>query len=88
VADGNSTPDTGPNGAAMELGPDAFHESDAGCVVDCPECGSIVSLHRIVETGRCTGRPEADHTETTAEDQQVERSECSAGLSLELVRTF
>jgi hypothetical protein len=56
VADGNSTTETGANGAAMELGPDALHESDARYVVDCPECGSTVSLHRIVETGRCTGR--------------------------------
>jgi hypothetical protein len=87
MADDNSTAETQPDAARMELAPDGLHETEEGYAVDCPECGSTVSLHRIVETGRCTGTLDADHTETTGEDQQIQRPECTAELSLELVWT-
>ncbi|WP_336003420.1 hypothetical protein [Halorientalis halophila] len=80
----DSATDGGANAARMELGPDALHETDEGYVVDCPSCGSTVSLHQIVETGHCPGHLDADRTET-AEDQQLEDPGCTASLSLELV---
>lgn len=83
MADDSPTADT--DAARMELTPDGLHELDEGYAVDCPECGATVTLHRIVETGRCPGTIDADHTETTGEDRQIQQPECTAELSLELV---
>lgn len=87
MADHDSTAESDTDAARMELTPDGLHESAEGYALDCPECGSTVSVHRIVETGRCSGTLDADHTETTGEDRQIRDPECTAELSLELVWT-
>ncbi|WP_424020017.1 hypothetical protein ACOZ4N_20525 (plasmid) [Halorientalis pallida] len=46
---------------------------------------STASVHRIFETGRCTGTLDPAHTATTGEDRQLQPPECTAELSLELV---
>lgn len=71
--------------ARMLLEPDAIHEDDEGYALDCPECGSRVSLVQIVEEGRCDGYLEGDKSEVVDEGQQLKESQCSAELSLELV---
>lgn len=77
--------DSSENEARMELEPDALHEGDNGYSIDCPECGSTVSLARIVEVGRCTGHLESEETEVEGEDEQLQDPNCTAALSLELV---
>jgi hypothetical protein len=72
------------DGAGPGLTPDGFHESEAGYVLDCPECGSTASLRRIVEAGHSTEPVDADHTKTTSEDRVIRRPGCTAVLSLEL----
>ncbi len=71
--------------ARMELGPDAVHEGDEeGPYVDCPQCGSPVTLTQIIEEGRCTGTLESETAEVEADDDQIQQG-CNAELSLELV---
>jgi len=72
-------------GARMELGPDTVKTSDTGPSLDCPACGSPVSLTRIIEEGHCTGYLDADDAEVESEDERVRESGCTADLSLELV---
>lgn len=70
-------------GARMKLEPKAIHETDDGVHVDCPKCGSIVSIVQIVTQGRCTGYLDEETTETGSDTELQE--ECTAELSLELV---
>lgn len=76
--DDDATP---PGAAQMELGPDAFHEGEAGIYVDCPSCGSPAYLTDVAEVGRCTGYLGEDVDEEEAEDVG---GFCQAKLSLEL----
>lgn len=69
--------------ARMKVEPKAIHELDDGIYLDCPQCGSNVSIVQIVTEGRCTGQLEEDLTETESETQLQEG--CTAELSLELV---
>ena len=71
--------------ARMELEPDALHEGEDGYFLDCPECGSAVSLPQIIEEGRCSGALDADVTEVEGDDQQLQEPTCTAVLSLDLV---
>jgi len=82
--DGSSSEPNG-DGARMRLEPDAIHEGDDAYALDCPECGSTVSLVRIIETGRCTGHLESEATEVEGDDEQLQDPNCTAELSLELV---
>lgn len=82
MANDNSTVEA--DAARMELTPDGLQESREGYLIDCPECGSTVSLHRIVEAGRGTGQLDSHHTGTTTGDGQTKRPGCTAELSLEL----
>ena len=67
----------------MMLEPDAIHERDDGLYVDCPNCGSTVSLVQIINQGRCPGQLEEEMTE--AQDETRLQEGCGAELSLELV---
>lgn len=70
-------------GARMKLGPEAIHETDDGIYLDCPQCGSNVSIVQVVTEGRCTGRLEGEMAETESDTELQEG--CTAELSLELV---
>lgn len=69
----------------MELEPDAIHEGDGEAYIDCPQCGSPVTLTRIVQVGRCTGTLDAAAAEVEEDDQPIQETGCTAELSLELV---
>lgn len=71
--------------ARLVLEPDAVHEGDGGVSLDCPQCGSAVSVTRIIEEGHCSGWLDADSAEVQAEDTRLQEPECTADLSLELV---
>jgi len=71
--------------ARMELEPDALHERENGYFLDCPECGSPVSLIQVIEEGRCTGYLDADVTEGEGDDEELQEPPCTAVLSLDLV---
>ncbi len=71
--------------ARMELEPDALHEGENGYFLDCPECGSPVSLIQVIEEGRCTGFLDADVTEVEGDGEQLQEPACTAVLSLDLV---
>ncbi|MFB6179020.1 MAG: hypothetical protein ABEI77_04770 [Halorientalis sp.] len=71
--------------ARMDLTQDTVHESEDGYYLDCPECGSPVSIGRIVEIGRCSGTLDPDVTEVDAADQQLKEPECTAELTLQLI---
>jgi hypothetical protein len=80
------TSDQRPDGEArMELDPEAVHQQSDGYYLDCPECGSPVSLVQIIEVGRCTGSLDADETEVEGDDTELQDPQCTAALSLELV---
>lgn len=85
MSDDSSHPAESSNAARMQLDSDALHEGDGGYAIDCPECGSFVTLARIVETGRCPGSLDADVTEVEDDDEQLQEPGCTAELSLELV---
>lgn len=79
-----SPPDNGDSeGSRMKLEPKALHETDEGVSVDCPQCGSTVSIVQIVNEGRCTGQLDDEMAET--EDDTELQDGCTAELSLELV---
>ena len=85
MSDDASPADAGENEARMELESDALHESDSGYYLDCPECGSSVTVHRIVEDGRCSGTLDADVAEVEGDDEELQDPNCTAKLSLELI---
>ena len=68
--------------ARMELGPDAWHQTDDGFYVDCPECGSAATLSNVVAHGRCNGYLDDQEGETDLDEASMS---CTAKLSLELV---
>ena len=72
-----------PHGSRMQIGPDAIHEMDGGIYLDCPQCGSNVSIVQVVSEGRCTGQLD-DEIAETEDDTRIEGG-CNAKLSLELV---
>lgn len=74
----------GVKGARMELTPDTIHENEA-ISLDCPECGSTVTITQIIEDGHCSGTLDADQTEVVDDDEQLQEPGCTAELSLELV---
>lgn len=74
-----------PAGARMQLGPDAVHEGENEPQIDCPQCGSTVSLVHIIEEGRCPGTLGPEDAEVEDEVEQPQYGECNAKLSLELV---
>lgn len=74
---------TSEEGARMKLEPKAIHEVEDGIHVDCPKCGSTVSIVQLVNEGRCTGRLDGETTE--APDDTEPQEGCNAELSLELV---
>lgn len=71
------------DGARMQLEPDAVHESDNRIFLDCPQCGSNVSIVQVVSEGQCTGQLDGKMAET--EDDTELQEGCNAKLSLELV---
>lgn len=71
--------------ARIALEPDAVHEGDGEAYLDCPQCGSSVSLTRIIEDGHCSGRLDGDVVEVQEEDTQLQDPACTANLALELV---
>lgn len=73
---------TSTDGARMKLEPNAIHETDSGIYLDCPQCGSNVSVAQVVQEGRCTGALEDDMAET---EDETRLQDCTAKLSLELV---
>lgn len=79
-------PDTEiPDDAAfMTLEPDAIHEEEDGYSLDCPSCGTTVSLIQIIEDGHCPGYLEADDAEVEADGEQLEGPACTANLWLQL----
>lgn len=70
-------------GSRMTLGPDAIHETDDGIYLDCPQCGSNVSVAQVVTEGTCTGHLDDEVAET--EDDTELQEGCNANLSLDLV---
>lgn len=79
-----ATDDGGP--ARMRLEPKTVHEDDGGYALDCPECGSRVTLVQIVEEGRCDGYLTGEKSEGVDEEgQQLKEPGCTAELSLDLV---
>lgn len=74
------TDDTG--SARMKLERKAIHEQDDGIAIDCPKCGSLVTVTQIVNQGRCPGTLEEGDTETQGETKMPD---CNAKLALELV---
>lgn len=80
------SPDDGTAEAArMELTPDTVHEGDPDqeLTVDCPSCGTTVSISQIVYEGTCGGTLEGESVEAESGDAEV--GGCGADLSLELV---
>ena len=73
-----------PEGSRMMLEPKTIHETDDGVYLDCPQCGSNVSIVQIVTEGHCTGMLDGDIAETE-DDTQLQEEGCNAQLSLELV---
>lgn len=71
------------DGARMELEPDAVHETESGVFLDCPKCGSNISIVQVVSEGRCTGNLDDEVAET--EDDTTLQEGCNAELSLELI---
>lgn len=79
-----SPPENGDTeGSRMKLEPDSIHETDGGIYLDCPQCGSNVSVVQVVNEGRCTGQLDDELAET--EDDTELQEGCNAKLSLELV---
>ena len=72
-----------PRGSRMLVEPDSIHEMDGGLYFDCPQCGSNISVARIINKGRCSGQLDG-HAAETAADTDIE-NDCTAKLSLELV---
>ncbi|WP_225741160.1 hypothetical protein [Halorussus halophilus] len=70
--------------ARMELEPDAWHETEAGYYLDCPECGSPATLDNVIEKGRCNAYlgDQRDWMEVDVSDLS-----CTAKLRLELAYT-
>lgn len=71
--------------ARMVLEPKAVHEGDTEPYIDCPQCGSQVTITRIIEEGRCSGSLDEEDVEVEGEDQELQAGGCTAELSLELV---
>ena len=71
------------DGARMVLEPDTIHERAGALYIDCPSCGSNVSIEQIVTEGRCPGQLD-DEVAETADDTELDDG-CGAKLSLELV---
>ena len=76
-----SEDDAGEDVARMELEPDAWHETEEGYYLDCPECGSPATVDNIIEQGRCNAYlgDQRDWMEMDVSDLT-----CTAKLSLEL----
>jgi hypothetical protein len=74
-----------PSGARMTLEPDSFHEDDDGLSLDCPQCGTTVTVTRIIEEGHCPNYLDEDDVEVEENAGEIQRPGCSAELSLELV---
>lgn len=72
-----------PAGSRLMLEPKTIHERDDGVYLDCPQCGSNVSITRIITKGECSGQLEGEVAE--AEDDTQLQQDCNATLSLELV---
>lgn len=83
---GDNDTDADANGdlARMELEPDAWHETEEGYYLDCPQCGSPTSIDNIVEHGRCNAYL-GDQRDWM--DIDVSDLSCTAKLSLELAYT-
>ncbi len=67
--------------AYTELTPDAWHQTDEGYYIDCPECGSAASLMNVVTHGRCNGYLDQQEAETELDEEAFD---CTAKLWLEL----
>lgn len=71
--------------ARMVLEPKAVHEGKEEPYLDCPQCGSQVTLTQIIEEGRCSGYLNEEGVEVEGEDQPLQAEGCTAELTLELV---
>lgn len=71
------------HGSRMRLEPDAIHQGDGGVYIDCPQCGSNVSIARLITDGTCSGTVDGRMAETIDDTDVATR--CTANLSLELV---
>ncbi|MGQ4557152.1 hypothetical protein [Halobellus sp. GM3] len=83
----NETETNQQHSARMELDADTLHEGERGFYLDCPACGASVSMAQVIEEGHCSGVLDADETEVESDDTQLQGTECTAKLSLELVWT-
>lgn len=85
MSESSSDPPDESDAARLVLEPDAVHEGDGEIYLDCPQCGSSVSVTRIIEEGHCPGWIDAEEAETQNEDTKLQEPRCTAELSLELV---
>ncbi|ELZ19909.1 hypothetical protein C475_21464 [Halosimplex carlsbadense 2-9-1] len=81
-ADGDSD---ATSGARMTLGPDAILETEDGNALDCPACGTTVTVMQVIEDGHCPNYLDEDDVEVDENAGQVQGPECTAELSLELL---
>jgi len=81
-ADGDSD---ATSGARMTLGPDAILRDEDGIALDCPACGTTVTVMQVIENGHCPNYLDEDDVEVEENAGRVRGPECSAELSLELV---
>lgn len=72
------------DGARMMLEPNTVHDEGGEPAIDCPQCGSTVSLTQVIQEGRCTGQPGGEASESE-DGEQLQEGGCTAELSLELV---
>lgn len=85
----SETPDEPPESelARMTLSSDALHEGEEGYYLDCPNCGSSVTMMQIVEEGRCSGYVDEEAAEGDGGTDPTEAN-CEAELFLELAYTI
>lgn len=83
-ADSASAEDDAPSGARMTLGPDAILKNEEGVALDCPACGTTVTVMQVIEDGHCPNCLDEDDVEVD-ENAGQRGPECTADLTLELV---
>ncbi|WP_324760583.1 hypothetical protein [Haloarcula montana] len=83
MADQASKSDDRTDGSRMMIEPDSVHEGEDGIFLDCPKCGSNVSIGRIVSTGRCSNSIDGEKDAVQGDDSSAD--DCDAHLALELV---
>ncbi|WP_436930872.1 hypothetical protein [Halosimplex halobium] len=85
MTDSETASDDAPSGARMTLGPDAILKDRDGIALDCPACGTTVTVMQVIEDGHCPNYLDEDDVEVEENAGEVQGSGCTAELSLELV---